>query len=422
MKVKQIAIRNIMGINELNIEPGDITHISGANGSGKTSTAEALISAIDGGSVATLVREGAESGEIVVLIDNGMSITKTIKASGTSKTKLEQDEVELQAPATAIKRLFGPGFNPVKFLSLKGKDQLDELLRVTPIVLDDAHIAKIVGSPKLIGVDYSEPSMKLLSSIYTAMYNKRKLANSRYEDAYNNIKVLKEGLIVVDSTVTQEEYDRLGKERDTIQGKRNDLNREYNEALSKINEDYQEQLQQLQKRISEAKEKASESLHNDEADLINEGWEIEGKMKEIKVKLDSVKAQESTKARIKDEEGKRETFRNDSTFCDEALRQLVIYKKSLIKPDTFSFDVTLDNDTIHIDGIPFDRVNRAKQIKFAIEVAEKSLGDIRFILVDGAEALDSESLEQLEKLAIEKDIQLMLFSVSDKPGLTITSE
>lgn len=49
MKVLKINIKNILGLEALEIEPGSITEISGKNGSGKTSCLDAIRAALGSG-------------------------------------------------------------------------------------------------------------------------------------------------------------------------------------------------------------------------------------------------------------------------------------------------------------------------------------------------------------------------------------
>ena len=62
MKIASIHIENVLGIEELDINPGAVTRITGANATGKSSTIEAIKSAVKGGHDATLIRQGAEHG------------------------------------------------------------------------------------------------------------------------------------------------------------------------------------------------------------------------------------------------------------------------------------------------------------------------------------------------------------------------
>jgi len=64
MRVSKPEIKNLLGIEQLEIAPGSVTVISGKNASGKTSVLESIKAALGGGHDGTLLRKGAKEGEI----------------------------------------------------------------------------------------------------------------------------------------------------------------------------------------------------------------------------------------------------------------------------------------------------------------------------------------------------------------------
>lgn len=63
MRIAKISIKNVLGIEELEIDsPGALTVIEARNGRGKSSTMEAIRAVVDGGHDASLLRHGAEQG------------------------------------------------------------------------------------------------------------------------------------------------------------------------------------------------------------------------------------------------------------------------------------------------------------------------------------------------------------------------
>ncbi len=68
-----------------------------------------------------------------------------------------------------------------------------------------------------------------------------------------------------------------------------------------------------------------------------------------------------------------------------------------------------------VDGVPFDRVNESKRVRLAFEVAGLRSGNLPFMVIDGAERLDSASLETVAEIAVEKRLQLVLSKVTDGP-------
>ena len=54
-----------------------------------------------------------------------------------------------------------------------------------------------------------------------------------------------------------------------------------------------------------------------------------------------------------------------------------------------------------------------------MSIAEANMGEARLAVIDGAECLDSDSLSAIAKEAEERDIQLIMFRVSEDAELTI---
>ena len=72
MHIQHIKISNILGIRELEFKAGQFVEVTGRNGQGKTSLLEAIKAATQGGHDATLLRKGAEKGEVVLVLDSGI--------------------------------------------------------------------------------------------------------------------------------------------------------------------------------------------------------------------------------------------------------------------------------------------------------------------------------------------------------------
>src|SRR4051794_15212105 len=86
MKIQHVKISNILGIKDLEFDPSTgFNEIVGKNGEGKTSVIESIKEAIKGGHDATLLRNGEEKGEIVLVLDDEhTSIRRRVSATGSS--------------------------------------------------------------------------------------------------------------------------------------------------------------------------------------------------------------------------------------------------------------------------------------------------------------------------------------------------
>ena len=73
------------------------------------------------------------------------------------------------------------------------------------------------------------------------------------------------------------------------------------------------------------------------------------------------------------------------------------------------------------NGITFDRLNTAEQIKIALTVAQLRMGELKLLIVDGVERLDEDAINELKQQADSQGLQLFLAKVSNS-SLNIIQE
>ncbi len=167
MKVTQVRIKNVLGIEELEFKPGQVTVIEGSNASGKTSILEAFRAAVGGGHDATLLHNGAKEGEIVLVLDDSVEIQKTISELESSVAVVHPDFGAIKKPQTWIDRLSDVlSVNPIQFLT-KGKDRLKNLLEVLPLQVTAEQIQSVaphLSEEDIKEIDCSKHGLVVLAS------------------------------------------------------------------------------------------------------------------------------------------------------------------------------------------------------------------------------------------------------------------
>ena len=133
MKISHVRIQNILGIKQFEFDAGQFNILSGKNGQGKTSVLEAIKAALKGGNDATLLRKGAEAGEVVLVLEDGLEIRKRV-TSRTATTTVLQDGKSQPRPAEFLSRFADMmSVNPVDFLTAPKKKRVEVLLEAMPI-------------------------------------------------------------------------------------------------------------------------------------------------------------------------------------------------------------------------------------------------------------------------------------------------
>jgi recombinational DNA repair ATPase RecF len=148
VRIVKIQIDNILGLEHLDIAPGALTVVEGANGTGKTSVLEAIKAGLGGGRDATLLRKGAKEGQVVLVLDDGTEITKRVKADGASTATVKHPTFgAIAKPQSYLDKLADAlSVNPIAFLAAPPAKRAAWLLEVLPSKVTDEDLAKASAS------------------------------------------------------------------------------------------------------------------------------------------------------------------------------------------------------------------------------------------------------------------------------------
>lgn len=451
MRVSKISIKNILGIEGLEINPGTITEVSGANGAGKTSILEAIRAALQGGTDATLLRNGAEKGEVVLVLDDGTEIRKTID-SAKSKTVVNHPLYgKLPKPAEFIKRLADVlALNPIQFLTAPKKQRVDILLEAIPMKVTAADLGSVPVAA-LKGLDLEAHALEVIGAASKAVYDLRTGVNRSATDKKATIRQMSETLppaapegdwndVLTATTsdwhalhratsakLAEIETERItaktaaASETDAVTDK---VKADLQAAIDKLKAEAQAELDRLAEGEKEACDRADAvakaAREAEEATFRPKEAELKEKIGRagamVEQQAQTAKAIEYI-ATLTDEAGQLEA---ESVKLTDALTSLNTLKASLLK-DLPIEGLSVQDGEIFIDGVPFDRVNTAERVSVAIQVAGLRAGELGLVAVDGLECLDSETFREFQAAAEESGLQFVVSRVSEGP-LTIKTE
>jgi len=454
MHINKIRISQILGIEALEFTAGKFNQITGENGAGKTSFLEAIKSVVKGGDDATLLRRGAERGEIVLVLDDNTEIRRRITQK-TSTTTVERNGVKVQRPAEVIKGLTDMlSVNPIDFLRAPKKLRVNALLESLPMKVDVARVAEIVGHAVTLNEDAH--ALEQISALHRSIFDDRtgtnravrekeatinQLAATLPDGETDDVRVDKSGLLATLNEIDarkDSEIERISKKLDGFRTGRDDAIAALRSLSDKKVDDWQAEIAALQQKIAD--EKAN---HSAEVAAENEKFaEIErkaGQQREITLK-DHADEREDTAARIKSIDAAAaqaakhqqtrdtinsmrrdaDTLREDADRQTVALDALEAYKSELLSALPIDGLSVTDGEIFRHD-IPFDRLNTAQQVEIAVEVAKLRAGPLGIICVDGIELLDGEHFRNFKEQALQADLQLFVAKVDDCE-MELTSE
>lgn len=431
MKISHLKISNVLGIDELEFTPGGFNEISGKNGQGKTSVLEAIKSVIEGGHDATLLRRGAESGEIVMVLDDKTTIRKRVTAK-SSPVEVVQDGQKQKRPTDIIKELTDMlSTNPVDFLRAPKKDRVRVLLETMPIEVDAEKLSSLAGIP--VDPEAAENGLAVIDIVRKQVFDDRTGTNRAVKEKEATINQLQLAMPDAPGGVEGSEDELRAKVEAADQAKTAELER-IRTKLDGIKSTNAEKLQALreetQTRIDAIKAEAAgraEAINAEERRI--EGLAGQQREKAIQLHTDTVTPLNQALASIRGNreahakreqaletvntlEKELEVLQSDAVKQTKALSDIDDYKSKLLDALPIPGLEVRDGE-IYRDGVQFDRLNTAQQVDIAVEIAKLRAGELGVVCVDGLELLDKDAFEAFRDRCLDSGLQLFVSRVSD---------
>ena len=449
MKVAKINISNILGIEELELTPGQITEITGRNGAGKTSVLEAIKAALKGGHDATLLRKGADVGEVVLVLENGMRVVKTVTATESNTKVTHPENGKVSKPMQFIGQLADEiSLNPIKFLECKPADRADFLLAAMPLEANTAEIGEIIA-PALNGQKVTIPAghaLKSVDSVYDQLFQHRQDINRTLKEKKATTEQLSASLpekyqpaeairaeisemeiTLADKNAALVEMKRINdQKRFTLEG---EAKKFYAEKVAEADQEYAEALAKITEKRNSAQREAESAAQAMKTKALQD-WaaskpedptiaDTEQKISSARQSLEEAVRLQNTADVVAKMIGEATLLQEKSDACSEALEGLKDYKNGLLK--NLPIDVEIKDGKVYRGGIPYETLNLAQQTQIAVDLAKIRAKDLGLIVLDGAESLDSATLAALEDAIAKTDLQAVMTFVRDT-DLTISTK
>lgn len=438
MHIEHIKISNILGVQDLEFSPSGFTEISGRNGTGKTSVLEAIKATIKGGHDATLLRNGAEKGEVVFVLDDGTSIKRRI-GPNTSTTDVTRDGKKVPRPQEAIQALTDMlSVNPIDFLRAPKKDRVRVLLEAMPIELDAERLAEIAGIE--VSAQPGLHALHVIEAVARNVYDLRTGSNRAIKEKEATINQLRQAIpaapagidgdesalqeqLVAMDAAKQAEMDRISTK---LVGIRNDTQAQIDAIRDKAQADIdaikakaQADTDALRTTLENTERAAATQRERQTQRFADERTPVAQQLDLIRSNRDLHARRAQTLDTIQILSTELEELQEESAGHTQALDGIAQYKSDLLANLPIP-GVEVKDGEIYRAGVPLDRLNTAQQVDVAVEVAKLRAGGLGVICVDGIELLDTEAYEAFRERALDSGMQLFVSKVTDD-GFAITS-
>lgn len=432
MKIKRLRFTNIACIDELDISPSKkVTVISAENGSGKTKLFQAIMTLISGGHFANLIRKGEKEAQVVIEFDDPVTMSKKTTEKGYD-TKVQMAGHTIDSPMKYINEVFGRGFNPVAFMNMKPADRVDAILKAIPLEIDlvkAGEISGVAGSDITRLADsinhkirWQAHGLQVLADLRDLFFNLRTVQNNEVKASNSQIKLLEESII----TSTKDYSAEIEKQKALVtaieHGKQARID-ECTQAIQTNRDDESDELQRVRDKYEALRNEIITARDNDIEQMNIDLKPVESKLTELETEQKTFEKQTQARESL---EIYRQNVTDTQELADrntETIAKIDKWKADKVSEYSIAgMAIEIQEKDLLIDGLPFDDLNKAKQIKLSVALAELGLGKARVMLIDEIESLDSKSMALLEKEADEKDIQLVCFKVSDDEMMIETSD
>ncbi len=431
MQINYVRINSILGIDELEFEAGQFNEISGSNGQGKTSVLEAIKAAVTGGHDATLLRKGAEKGEIVLVLDNGTEISKRVTERSSPLT-VTQDGKKAQRPTDVLKTITDMlSVNPVDFLRAPKKDRVRVLLETMPLQADTDKLANISGIP--VTAQPGVHALAVIEAVRKQVYDDRTGTNRAVKEKDATINQLRLAMPDAPAGVTGSE-DELTAQLDAARTAKDAELERVSKKLEGIRADHQMMIDGIktdaQARIDAIRAQAQEAVAAKQAALADieskasaQRERTIAKFNDAAVPLNqaiaAIKANRGAAAKreqaletVKQMEEELADLKQDADRQTKALDEIDAYKVALLASLPIPGLEVIDGELFRA-GVPFDRLNTAQQVEIAVEIAKLRAGELAICCVDGLELLSTETFDAFRERAIKSGLQLFVTRVKD---------
>ncbi len=473
MQITELYTINVCGIRRGEMHPDGVVVIEGPNETLKTSWSDAVIAALGGTIEGELLMRGEKEGRIVAIFDDKTKIEHTITEEGI-ETSVFDGSIGKQLSKVASKRFVKSlsdvaKVNPIRFMKASDKEKIQMLLDTFPFKLSDEQFTRI-GIPPTESAAYAgyASHIDLLEAEYKKSFDERTKVNGRVDDAKHDLA--KFAPVIIDDTEedirdqinelerkeqslrhqraselgrldTEAEASRkrieyaAGEQRKEISAvatnAKSDIQKSYDEQLAVLNKWKEDNFaaintaekEELEKEnvsekaqlatVTSEQQKDTNAIHNKYSEELPD---IAGQLEGLRARRDEQERQEHLRNMRSDAEAKHAKHKAESEALTIRLDTIKAVKLELLSAVPLP-GLEIKEGKVFVDGLPFNALNRSRQMRFSVDYAIYLNGPV--MVIDEAERLDSNNLADMADYVTERGAQVFFTRVRDIEKLNI---
>lgn len=389
---RTFSVTDYKGVRHIELSPsGRLVVIAGGNGAGKSSFIDAIAELFDPkGTKLTPkpIREGADEARAEYVDDElGLRITRTWKKQGTAGSLVVEalDGAKYSRPADVVAELLGGAiFDPVAFLNLDEKKQREALLAKVQLPFDLDEIAR----QKLEAEQRRLEAGREVKRLQGALASKPTPPPGFPTEEISAADLIQQ---IADA-------ESSNRARETAR-------REYDEAADTVAE--------LDRQIEALKQKREAALDRQERALRT--MQIQPETIDVEPLREQLATIENTnRARRQAREyanlaRELELYQSAQKAAQAELDQIEEQKRAGLAAARFPVEgLSVDDDGVTFNGVPFGQVNSAMRRRIAFAIATAGDPKLKLVIIRDGDLLDADSLAAIADLAEERGYTVLV--------------
>ncbi len=474
MKTTKIKIKNLFGIREIQLDGADV-ELTGKKGTGKTSVIDAIRYALTNASDRDyVVRNGETEGEILIETDTGLVINRKKRTNMTDYRSVKEFGREIEKPQAVLNDIFMPlQLDPIAFTRMSRQDQNRTILDLIEFPWDMNWIAEQFGEIPP-GVNYEQNILQILNDIQAengAYFQRRQEVNREARNKLSMVNDIARGIPQDYDADRWEKYD-LGaayRKLESITLKNNQIQRakafreSYANKKRALEADKQiavaaaeraiaaertnltATIERLRAEITAAEAKITalgdtlkdklaiaESQYNEQVARLDADMTVAAAysdkepedVTELSAEVSTAEAMKkhlNEYARMRAYQVEVERLRAESEEYTKKIERARELPGVILQTATLPIDGMEVKDGIPlIHGLPVSNLSDGEKLDLCVDVTLSGKGNLKMILINGAECLDDVSRAALYAKCKEKGLQIIAARTTNDDELEVT--